>query len=419
MTRRYSLWKLTLSIGLLLLLQVTTAPAQELLPAVEDETGDKPAAEAIELTDDDTSAAPSTLPDAIDDGSEGYIGDQPRVATLPVTPKGAVETIKERFPSRAIKISREVIQDSNGNYVNHGIWKQFDEKGNIVAEGTYRYNQRDGIWKRGLNRDSASLLSTTPYNQFQAPYLSQATFRNGKLEGSWTITDAKGRKISQWQFVNGRRDGMSIWYYSNGQKMREASYTNGIIDGKLQQWTAAAKLVTNNTYQDGRKLAKKITKHQQDQKKSEGVYLFAKIVLKTTDDWWNCKPATFTTQGKDVRHGTYSAWYVNGQIQQEGEFENGAPIGKMTWYFSNGQKSLEGIYTDGKQQGAWTWWHKNGQKSVQGEYSAGSPSGNWKWWHATGKLAQRADFSPGGKGIIRKQPKIQAELPKLEPTPLR
>ena len=54
---------------------------------------------------------------------------------------GHPEVIKERYPSGEVKIEREVTQDAGGNYLNHGAWKMFDERGNLVAQGEYRLRQ--------------------------------------------------------------------------------------------------------------------------------------------------------------------------------------------------------------------------------------------------------------------------------------
>ena len=37
-----------------------------------------------------------------------------------------IEVIRERYPNRSVKIEREVTQDAEGNYVNHGSWKMWD-----------------------------------------------------------------------------------------------------------------------------------------------------------------------------------------------------------------------------------------------------------------------------------------------------
>ena len=58
------------------------------------------------------------------------------------------ELIKERYPNGRVKIAREVTQDNHGNYINHGSWKMWDERGTLVAQGQYHEGQRTGLWNR-------------------------------------------------------------------------------------------------------------------------------------------------------------------------------------------------------------------------------------------------------------------------------
>ena len=310
------------------------------------------------------------------------------------------ELIQERYPNRAIKVEREVKQDANGNYVNHGIWKMWDQRGNVVAEGQFQDGERDGTWNRWYRTGEVELLRKAPYSQFIGPFISQATFVSGKLDGKWTIFDAKQHKISEWDFSAGQRNGKSIWWYSNGQKMREIEYREGEIDGQFVEWTPDAQVTVRDTYQGGRRIAKKVAEHNPGQKKSEGTYLFAKDIIKTADDYWNCQLATYQKAGKDEKHGPWTSWYSTGQKQMIGEYRNDAPVGKFTWWHLNGQKALEGSYVNGKQHGRWIWWHQNGQKSIQGDYVMGNPTGHWSWWGEDGKVSQAANLSHSEGKIV-------------------
>jgi len=303
------------------------------------------------------------------------------------------ELIQERYPNRAIRIEREVRQDANGNYVNHGVWKMWDQRGNVIAEGQFQDGERDGTWNRWYRAAEVDLIKTMPYEQFTGPYISQATFNGGKLEGKWTIYDAKQHKISEIGFSGGQRHGKSTWWYASGQKMREIDYRDGEIDGQYVEWTPDNRPIVRDTYQGGRKLARKSAEYSSTQKKSEGTYLFAKDVVRTPDDWWNAHLATYEKQGKDEKHGPWTAWYITGQKQMLGEYRNDAQVGKFTWWHANGQKALEGSYINGKQNGKWVWWHQNGQKSIQGEYVMGNPTGQWSWWGEDGKVNQAANLS--------------------------
>ncbi len=312
----------------------------------------------------------------------------------PITPdESLAETIRERYPNGSVRIERGVTQDDQSNYVNHGPWKMWDDRGTLIAEGHYRHGQRHGTWNRWYRTGEAALLNEAPYNQFQGPFISQAIFNNGRLHGNWTIFDSKQQKISEVEYADGLRHGIATWWYANGRKMQEFVYREGAIDGELLQWDATAKLIAKDTYQMGRKLASKVTFYDAGQKKTEGLYLHAQLSVASADDWWNAKPAVYTQQGKDERHGPWTAWHPNTQIQLEGKFHHDNEVGRFTWWYANGQKALEGEYVSGKQTGQWTWWHENGLKKIEGGFQDGHPIGAWMWWQDDGKVAQKADFS--------------------------
>ena len=137
---------------------------------------------------------------------------------------------------------------------------------------------------------------------------------------------------------------------------------------------------TTETYPDG-------------QKKVEGTVLQARLVIKQPDDWWDAKLATYVRQGKDQKHGEWTAWYENSQMKFTGEYRFDKASGEFTWWHENGQKSLHAFYEEGRKTGSWTWWHMNGQKAIQGQYLSNSPVHRWVWWNEEGKVAQRIDFT--------------------------
>ncbi len=151
-------------------------------------------------------------------------------------PADGVEMVQERYPNRNIKVERQVVQDHEENYVNHGSWKMYDPEGNLIATGQYSQNQRVGAWSRWYRPDEAKLFSKAPFDQFEPPFLSQTTFQADLMEGAWTILDSKKLKICEWNFVSGRRHGKSTWWYANGQRMRELNYEDGELNGEMLEW---------------------------------------------------------------------------------------------------------------------------------------------------------------------------------------
>ena len=221
------------------------------------------------------------------------------------------------------------MQDSSGNYVNHGRWTMYDEQGHTISYGDYRYGERHGVWTRWHTPTGKDMFSQLPFKSFQAPFVSEVMFDNGRMHGIWTIYDSKDRKCSEFTFEHDEREGKSSWFYPNGEKMREIDFTAGQLDGHWMEWGPTKNVTKNESYQNGRGLAKKAEMHKGSKvKKSEGTYLLARQVLKTTYDWWNAAITTTTSvEGKDQRHGAFASWHPNGQKNEEGHYLNDLPVG--------------------------------------------------------------------------------------------
>lgn len=356
------------------------------------------------------------------DESSGEAGDSETPAEAPaqssvIDGEDQFEIIRERYPNGNIRVEREVTQDADGNYINHGSWKMFDESGTTIAEGHFVNGQRDGTWNHWYHGNEAELFGKLPYQQFTAPFVSQASFANGKLNGRWGMYDSSQRKMSEWHFADGYREGRSIWYYVNGRTMREIDYHNGEIDGEHKEWTAEGQQTLHDVYRQGAKIAAKIEYFGNKQKKSEGTYLHARLIVQTPDDWWTPKVAGYARQGKDQKHGPWTSWYENGQKKMQGEYRNGLQIGKLQWWYENGQIALQGSYEDGKQVGKWTWWHQNGQKSTQGEYVDGNPTGSWRWWDTNGRVHETADLTHGDTKVVDVPALVPRKAEALTPHP--
>jgi antitoxin component YwqK of YwqJK toxin-antitoxin module len=200
--------------------------------------------------------------------------------------------------------------------------------------------------------------------------------------------------------------------------MQEIDYHAGEIDGQYNEWNAEGRQTVKDMYQAGRKLAAKVDYFANKQKKTEGMYLHAKEIEQTPDDWWTVKTATYIKQGKDEKHGLWISWYQNGQKQMQGEYHNDLQVGKFEWWYENGQIALRGSYDAGKQVGKWTWWHSNGQKSTQGEYVDGNPTGRWRWWDTNGRVHETADLSHGDTKVVDVPMPVphKAEVPSTHPS---
>ncbi len=164
-------WMTSITLGLALSWQVLPASAQ----TFESDEAPAPleAEQDVEPAGDDGAAATTEEGPAEMPAHEGYdagatsdaeapatLGDE-QAAPVPMAdeqPTSETEVIKERYPNGSVKIEREVTQDDDGNYVNHGMFKTFDERGNLTAQGEYRNGKRQGTWIRWYRSVAEAIL---------------------------------------------------------------------------------------------------------------------------------------------------------------------------------------------------------------------------------------------------------------------
>lgn len=304
----------------------------------------------------------------------------------------SVETIRERSTQGQVRVLRQVAQDADGNYQNHGVWKRWDADGHLIAVGDYRDGQRHGDWEQVLFAEHTSILKQAPYLEFAGPFLSEAHFERGKLHGLWKISDVDGRKISEIELASGNRHGKALWYHPNGQRSLEIHYVDGVIEGDIVRWNNRGVEISRKAFRQGREIVVRTVNFENGQPKSQYTTLSPTLIVETPDDWARTEFVKYQVSGESVKQGKAVQFHPNGQKAMEGVFEANEPAGRHTWWHENGQKSIEGGYRDGKPDGAWTWWHPEGPKSTQGEYADGTPVGEWVWWNLEGKIVQRASL---------------------------
>lgn len=308
---------------------------------------------------------------------------------------GEVEVVRERYPDGKVRIERQTTLNGDGNYVNHGAWKLFTTQGDVAAEGQYNFGQRIGAWTRWVGYNDSPMLKELPFKQFKAPFMSQANFNDGKMEGDWIITDANERKVLVVSLKGGQRNGMTTMYLPNGSIYRQMTYHDSVPVGDMLEVNPKnGELVKAGSFDNGRKIVTNSEHYPRNSKqlKSEIMYLAAPTVMQTADDFWSTTLAKYKAEGEDLRHGTAKTWYPNGQAQQEGSYQNGKKTGTFTYWHENAQIATTGEYRDDQPEGNWVWYHENGQKSAVGRYTQGALIGDWRWWDEQGKLTKHQTY---------------------------
>ena len=191
---RCAKWMSSLAVGMVLSLEGIPAHAQqssqgEPTPALlrpiggEDHPRSERTADFVavipngEDVDQYEGAQPADAPGPVD--AESMDDSRPSDTEVPRRNNGAdatdsddaeTEVINQRYPNGSLKIEREVTQDVQGNYLNHGLWKMWDPNGNIISQGEHWYGSRTGTWIRWYrNPAEAGLLSKAPISSIPDP----------------------------------------------------------------------------------------------------------------------------------------------------------------------------------------------------------------------------------------------------------
>jgi antitoxin component YwqK of YwqJK toxin-antitoxin module len=298
--------------------------------------------------------------------------------------------IYERYSDGRVRIERKVTVDSDGNFVNDGVWREWSPDGMLIAEGRLARGRHAGRWTRWLDRDDAELLATAPFDQFEAPFVSRASFVDGQMDGDWTIVDARGRKCSRVTLESGIRAGPATLWLPDGKILREMYFVDGLPSGDLRELGGDGKLKTAASYIDGHQVMNKLSRFPESELKHvEATFLTAATAIVERDDFWHASFAKFAVQEEQVRNGAWRSWYSNGQLQCEGNYRCGRESGTFTWWHANGTHAVEGTFVDGRPDGGWTWWHANGQKAAHVQFSRGAVVGRWRHWASDGQVVER------------------------------
>ena len=326
------------------------------------------------------------------------------LASASAAPAAQSKVVQERYPSGGLRIECEVTLDGDGNVVNDGLWRKWNPAGGLVAEGHYARGARVGSWTRWLDRDEAEILFTAPFDQFESPFVSQASFVAGQMDGDWTIVDAHGRMCSRVTLKNGKRNGPATLWLPDGRLLRELHFVNGLPSGELRELVPDGRLTTIARYLEGRQVVNNVTCFPDSEvKQIEATCLAAIVSLREPDDDAQLRFAQFAARKKTALHGPWQSWYSNGQLQCQGNYANGRESGTFTWWHANGTLAAQGLVSGGQPEGTWTWWYADGQKAAEARFSPASVVDAKPRAKLPGETPISASFTPTGRTAVTRK----------------
>lgn len=315
-------------------------------------------------------------------------------------------------------------EEPQGQQLPDGVWSHGDGTGRALARGKYQDGRRQGLWVRYFEPGEGEMFAATFYRDFEPPFTSEAEFKDGVLEGAWTVYDSKKRIATRWEFHDNVAHGKSTWFFADGATRQESSIRQGRLDGDHTVWDEQHQIVESLQFADGLRLTPYQEFYSPKQVRCTGSYVDTAERKEVSFNWWQGVAGIVSIRGEagQAKHGLWTWSYESGQKLLEGSYHEGHPTGSFTWWYENGQRQLAGSYVNGEPNGPFIWWHENGQKELSAPYVAGRQSGPWMLWDSEGAVLEKgameidplSEFLAGGKATTnpRQLPTVKAPLVK-------
>ena len=310
----------------------------------------------------------------------------------PVVDDPSSELVRDRFPNGKPHIERRVKLDAEGNYVNHGDYRELSEKGELLVTGSYEQGKRVGVWAKFLSGTESPLLKTYPFNKLRTPLSSTVEFDADAMNGVWVISDRDKHIACEIQLQHGQRHGATTFYHPNGQVYLQSTYENGVLEGLSIEKSQDGKVVREEYYSSGRKQVVDTEHFNNKSVKSVTRYLSAVMKVTLPDNWVTTSLATYAAANEKELHGEFVTYHDNGQVATKGSYHEGQLHGPYESWYRTGELSASGAYDHGQQHGDWLWRHANGMKRAVTTYEKGQVQGEIRAWDEKGKAISSKNF---------------------------
>ena len=140
-----------------------------------------------------------------------------------------------------------------------------------------------------------------------------------------------GQISSRENYKDNKRDGIWTFYYKNGNKFKEEEYKNGILDGKVIGYFKNGLIGKEGFQKNGKKDGEFIYYNEDGS-------INRKCVLKNGLEW----------SGKFIYKDSPSGFIDEVYTTHIGEFKDGEPHGKWTYYNEDGSIDKVDEYKDGE-----------------------------------------------------------------------
>ena len=121
-----------------------------------------------------------------------------------------------------------------------GVWREFDEDGNVLKSQTYR---KGALVGEGIVDTDGKRRGD--YKEFypDSTLRAEGIFVDGERSGEWKFYYHNGKVQEVGSYKEGKPDGPWTWYYDNGQKQIEEQFFKGQPNGPYKEYDSKGNVI--------------------------------------------------------------------------------------------------------------------------------------------------------------------------------
>lgn len=91
---------------------------------------------------------------------------------------------------------------------------------------------------------------------------------------------------------------------------------------------------------------------------------------------------------RNILHGRYISYFLNGNMESKGQFMNNETTGVWEFFYETGNMKMRGILRQNSNYGLWEYFFENGTKSMEGTINGRNKEGEWRIYYESGELKE-------------------------------
>ncbi|MEO5603798.1 MAG: hypothetical protein ABIR06_22965 [Cyclobacteriaceae bacterium] len=96
---------------------------------------------------------------------------------------------------------------------------------------------------------------------------------------------------------------------------------------------------------------------------------------------------------RNILHGGYVSYYLNGIVESKGQFTNNETSGKWEFFYETGKLKMRGVLKQNANTGLWEYFYESGQKSMQGNVNGKNREGEWTTFYENGQIKEVGEYT--------------------------